>query len=78
MTAEPKECNYLIESEREVARARQRIEKQLELIDELKRNGRDFGEADAGLDTLVKALQHLLDQRILILEMLKIQGGSKH
>jgi hypothetical protein len=60
--------DQLAQSNRFIAAVKQSINKQLDLIDELKRAGRDAAEDEESLDALILILRAMLDHRLVILE----------
>jgi hypothetical protein len=59
--------DQLAQSDRFIAELKQSINKQLDLIDELKRAGGDVAKDEELLDTLIPMLRALLDHRRAIL-----------
>jgi hypothetical protein len=62
------ERDHLAQSDRHIAEVKQSIKKQFELVDELKRAGRDATKAEELLDTLIQMLRAMLDHRLVILK----------
>jgi predicted NUDIX family phosphoesterase len=60
----------LAQFDRHISEVKQSIEKKLDLIEKLKREGRDTAEAEELLDTLIQMLRAMLDHRLAILKRL--------
>jgi biopolymer transport protein ExbB/TolQ len=62
--------DQLAQFDRHISEVKQSIEKKLDLIEKLKREGRDTAEAEELLDTLIQMLRAMLDHRLAILKRL--------
>jgi hypothetical protein len=60
--------DQLAQSDHHIAELKQSINEQLDLIDELKRAGRDAAEDEELLDALIVILRAVLDHRLVILK----------
>jgi hypothetical protein len=61
-----KELEHLARAETDIAKAQERIERQIELIERLRRNGHDASAATSMLETMHQTLAVMEEHRLLI------------
>jgi hypothetical protein len=64
------ELKHLKKAEADIAKGRERIERQIELIERMRQDGHDPGTANALLETMRQTLAVMEEHRLLIMKEL--------